>query len=149
MTLHKDYSAFIELLNAAKVEYLIVGAYALAIHGEPRNTGDIDFFISVKPENLGKIIRCLEEFGFPSGTFSVEDLERSEVVQVGFAPVRIDLLTTLSGIDFEQAWPNRIEREFGGLPVKLIGLQDFITNKEAVGRPQDLADAAKARELMQ
>jgi len=145
--LHKDYSEFLSLLNGTGARYLLVGAHALALYGHSRFTSDIDLFISSEPDNIRCVIGCLEAFGFSPGTFSPEDFAQSDVVQVGFAPVRIDLLTALSGVAFDDAWPVRREMDADGLKLTVISPTHLIQNKRAVGRPQDLADIAALEKL--
>jgi len=144
MKVEKDFVEFIELLNKHKVKYLVVGAYALAYYAEPRNTGDIDFFVKNNRYNAKKIIQVLKEFG--DLKISINDfIKENNVVQLGFPPVRIDLLTTLSGLNFNEAYKRKNEVKLGNQKVFFLAKESLITNKEATGRKQDLADVEKLR----
>ena len=137
----KDFKEFIELLNKNDVKYLIVGGYALAFHGYPRYTKDIDFWIWINKENAEKIVKTLTEFGFSSLDFKEEDfLTAGYVVQLGQPPGRIDLLTSVTGLEFEDCYASRVKAVIQGLDVNFINLENFKKNKKAVGRHQDLAD---------
>lgn len=143
MRLPSDLREFVALLNSHKVEYLIVGAYALGFWGKPRYTGDLDVLIRPSPENASLVQQMLIEFGFGSLGVSPEDLiQEQQVIQLGFPPQRIDLLTSLSGVSFEEAWTTREPGFLDGLPVYFIGRESFVKNKRATGRPQDAADLA-------
>ena len=143
MNLQKDLREFIELLNSKRVEYVVVGAHALAFHGHPRYTGDLDIFLRVSTENAEKIIGTLTAFGFTDMELSEQDfLVDDNVIQLGVPPNRIDLLMSLTGISFEEVWENRASAKFGSVPVSVISREHLIVNKRAVGRPQDLADIA-------
>ena len=144
MQLDKDFKEFVSLLNAHKVQYLIVGGYAVAAHGLPRYTGDFDTWVWLSQQNAQKVVDVLEAFGFGGLGLSVEDFSREDsVVQLGYPPHRIDLLTTLTGLTFEDAWSHRLEVDIDGEIVGFIGREDLISNKRAVGRPQDLADVSR------
>jgi len=120
---------------------MIVGAYALAIHGRPRATGDLDIWVEPTPENAARVMDALAAFGAPMDQISEADFATPGVTyQMGVAPGRIDVLTDVSGLRFEQAWAGRIERRFGELTVPIIGRDDFIRNKRATGRAKDLGD---------
>jgi len=139
--LNKDFKEFVELLESTGVEYLIVGGFALAAHGHPRFTGYLDVWIRPSADNIDRALRVLERFGFASLGLKRSDFETpGAMVQLGYAPFRIDVLTQLSGVEFDACYPRRVEAEFSGLRLPFIGLEDFRTNKRAVGRPQDLAD---------
>jgi hypothetical protein len=141
MNLQKDLKEFIELLNALDVHFLIVGAFAMAHHGYPRYTGDIDLFVERTTENAERILTALRQFGFGDVGLAIEDfVNKDRVVQLGVAPNRIDLLTFLSGVSFEEAWSSREWGEIGGLKVPFISRDLLKQNKLACGRPQDLAD---------
>ena len=135
---------FVDLLHAfiaRDVRFLIVGAYALGAHGRPRATGDLDVWIDPTPDNAGRVMQALADFGAPPGQVSADDFSRPGVVfQMGLPPRRIDLLTALTGLTFAEAWPNRLRSEFGPVPADFIGRDDFIRNKRATGRPRDLGD---------
>ncbi|MBI1319367.1 MAG: hypothetical protein GC168_10545 [Candidatus Hydrogenedens sp.] len=146
-TLHRDYSEFLSLLNGVSVRYLLVGAHALALYGHSRYTADIDLFVARDADNIARVVACLEAFGFPPGTFSPDNFAGSDVIQVGYAPVRIDLLTALSGVQFDACWERRREFVLDGLDVSAIAPEDLIANKRATGRPQDLADVSALEDL--
>jgi len=139
--LNSDYRDILSALSEAKAEFLVVGAYALASHGLVRATSDIDIWVHPSEENADRVLRALEAFGAPS-----EQLDRAaftsqdQVVQIGVAPVRIDLLTGLSGLTFPGAWERRVQVELEGLTIPVLSLPDLATNKRATGRPHDLAD---------
>lgn len=146
MNLQKDIREFVELLLSRKVEFLLVGGYALAFHGAARFTEDIDFLVLVSPENAGKLADLIEDFGFGELGLSKEDfLDPDQVIQLGRAPHRIDLLTGISGVGWDEAWASRIEVNFDGFLIPVIGKSALETNKQATGRPQDLADLARLR----
>ena len=143
MNLQKDLKEFVASLNAKRVEFLVVGAHALAYHGHPRFTGDLDIALARSEENAVKVIEALHDFGFSDLSISLDDFQQEDrIVQLGVAPNRIDLHTSLSGITFEEAWADRIEAQLGDLPVHMISRSHLIANKRATGRPQDLADIA-------
>jgi hypothetical protein len=120
---------------------VIVGAYALAFHGHPRYTGDIDILVGAAPENASRLEEVLREFGFGEAGLSARDfLEPEQVIQLGRAPNRIDLLTSITGVSFEEAWANRVPAELDGIPVSFIGRELLIRNKRATERVQDHAD---------
>ena len=141
MKLHKDSREFIALLNSHRVDYVIVGAFALAFHGRPRHTGDLDILVRSSSENAARIEKALEAFGFGSAGLAAADfLVPNQIVQLGRPPHRIDLLTSLSGVEFAEIWESRIESDFDGLPVAFIGLDPFVKNKRATNRARDRAD---------
>ena len=141
MPLQRDLREFIESLNSRHVEYLIVGAFALAFHGVPRATGDIDILVRSSPENAARVEEALVAFGFTSLGLSAADFMRpDQVVQLGHPPNRIDLLTSISGVTFEEAWSTRVDDQLHGIPVRFIGREALIRNKRATGRTQDKAD---------
>ncbi len=143
MFLNKDYREMLTALNDAGAEYLIVGAYALAVHGNVRATGDIDIWVRPTPENAPKVWQALEVFKAPRSNLSPEDLCDPDVVyQVGVIPFRIDFLTSIDGVTFDEAWANRRDATFDGVPIMAIGRDDLLRNKRASGRPKDLADVA-------
>jgi hypothetical protein len=140
--LSKDFKEFIELLNEHKVRYLVVGGYAVAFHGHPRYTKDLDVWIDLSPENADNIIKALEKFGFGSLGLKPEDfLESNQIVQLGNPPNRIDILTTLKQLKFEDCYTARVEVEIQDVKINFIDLENLKQNKRATGRPQDLADA--------
>jgi hypothetical protein len=129
-------------LNDASAEYLVVGAYAMAAHGCPRATGDIDFWIRCTMENAQRVLIALKVFGAPMSQIDARDLSTPDLVfQIGVAPQRIDILTSISGVEFDEAWPNRLVADLDGLSANVIGLQELLRNKLAAGRPKDLLDA--------
>ena len=139
--LSSDLCEFIRLLAKEGVEYLIVGAWAVAFHGRPRYTGDLDLFVRRDAANADRLTRVLEQFGFGSVGLSREDfLKEDFVVQLGVEPNRLDLLTGISGVTFEEAWRTRVAGTLHGLPVWFINRDLLIQNKRASGRDQDLAD---------
>jgi hypothetical protein len=135
---------FVDLLRAfvdADVRFMIVGAYALAVHGRPRATGDLDVWIDATPQNAPRVMKALAAFGAPMGEITEVDFARPGVVyQLGVPPGRIDILTELTGLTFEQAWRDRIRRPFGELEVDFIDRVSFLRNKRATGRLKDLSD---------
>lgn len=135
---------FVDLLRAfadADVRFLIVGAYALAIHGRPRATGDLDVWVETTPANAARVVQALAAFGAPLSSVTEADFATpGAVYQIGVAPGRIDILTDLTGLTFTDAWPGRLRRKFGDIDVDFIGREAFIRNKRATGRPKDLGD---------
>ena len=139
--LNQDFKEFIELLNAAEVRYLVVGGYAVALHGYPRYTKDIDIWIERSTQNAERLLSALERFGFGSLGLTVADfLEPDQVIQLGYPPRRIDLLTSLSGVSFEPCYAARVEVTLDGVTVPFISLEHLKMNKRASGRYRDLAD---------
>ena len=139
--LTKDFKEFAELLNSNSVEYLIVGGYALAAYGHPRYTGDLDLWIGCDPGNAARLLKALEQFGFGSLGISQADLTAPErVIQLGFPPHRIDLLTSIDGVEFSRALARKATVDVDGVRLHFISLEDFKRNKRATGRHQDLAD---------
>jgi len=139
--INKDFKEFIELLNKNKVKYLVVGGYALAFHGYPRYTKDIDFWVWINKENAKNIIKTLRDFGFSSLDLSEEDfLTPGYVVQLGRPPARIDILTSVTGLEFEECYKSKVRIEITGSEIDFLDLESFKKNKKAVGRYQDLAD---------
>jgi len=144
MVLNPDFREFIESLNVNGVRYLVVGGYAVALHGHPRYTQDIDVWIQRDEENAARLIRALADFGFGSLELGVEDfLVPDQIVQLGYAPNRIDILTTLPGVEFKPCYASRVEVQLAELPVNFIDLESLKQNKRASGRHQDLADLEK------
>ncbi len=141
MELYPDFKELLTLFIGKKIDFLIIGGYALALHGYPRFTGDLDIFINNSRDNVSKIVQALDEFGFGSLGLTAEDfLQRETVIQLGVAPVRVDLLTSLSGLSWNEADSNKVIREMNGLMIPFISKSDLIQNKKASGRLQDLAD---------
>lgn len=142
----QDFIDFIELLNQHSVEYMVVGAHALAFHGRPRHTGDLDIWIKPSKQNAAKLVIVLNDFGFSSlGLTESDFLKENYVTQLGYPPLRIDILNTISGVEFDDAYANKIEGEVDGLDVNFINVSEFIKNKEASGRPKDLSDIASLK----
>jgi hypothetical protein len=139
--MNQDFVDLLRALCAHDVRFLVVGAYALAVHGRPRATGDLDVWVDASPGNAPKVMRALVEFGAPLHDVSTADFSRPGIVfQMGLPPGRIDVLTTLSGLTFDEAWPDRVTATFGDVAVSVIGRDAFIRNKRATGRAKDLGD---------
>ena len=146
MHLNKDLREFIELLNTNKVEYLIVGAFAVAWHGYTRFTANINFFIRSTSTNADTVVATLGDFGFAGLKVTRDDLNRpGQVIQLGAKPNRIGLITSIAGVEFEQAWTGREVGTIDGIPVPFIGIKELIVNKESIGRFKDLGDAEELR----
>ena len=140
--LSKDFKEFIELLNENDVRYLVVGGYAVALHGHPRYTKDLDVWIELSPDNAIKILAALKDFGFGSLDLKPDDfLESNQIIQLGYPPHRIDILTTLTDLKFEDCYKAKVKVEIQGLHIDFIDIENLKKNKRATGRPQDLADA--------
>lgn len=141
MILYQDYKEFLELLNKNNVEYLVVGAYALGFHGHPRYTGDLDIWVKVSEENTKNIVKTLSDFGVQSLGYKEKDfLDENTVIQIGVSPLRIDLLMSISGVVFEEAFKNKEVINLDGIDVFYLHKNDFKSNKRASGRLKDLAD---------
>ena len=142
--LNKDLREFVELLVAHEVEFVVVGAYALAFHGHPRYTQDIDFFVRSSQGNAEKLEKLIRDFGFASTGLKATDFyDPDVVVQLGHEPNRIDLITRIDGVSFDEVWEHKVPGDLGGTAVWFIALDDYLKNKRAAGRPKDLADAAE------
>ena len=136
-----DFKEFIELLNKNQIEYLVVGGYAVGIHGYPRYTGDIDIWINISDETANKMVLILDEFGFGSYELKKEDfLKADNVIQLGYPPLRIDIIMSIDGVSFEESYPKRIEKEIDGLRINFIGFDELIKNKKTSGRDKDIID---------
>jgi len=139
--LSKDLQEFIRLLNTEKVEYLVVGAWAVAFHGRPRYTGDVDVFLRRDPANAELMMRVIDAFGFGNTGIEREDfLKEDFVIQLGVEPNRIDLLTGISGVEFGEAWEQRVAGLLSGLEINFISRRLLIRNKQAASRDKDLGD---------
>lgn len=139
--MNRDFVELILAFNDAEVAYLVVGAHALAAHGHVRATKDLDVWVRPDPANATRVYRALAAFGAPLSDLTEEDLAApGTIFQIGVAPVRIDVLTSIDGVRFEEAWPARVQTTFGGAPVAVLSREHLIQNKRASGRLQDLAD---------
>ncbi len=139
--LNEDFKEFVALLTSNRVDYLIVGAYALAAYGHPRYTGDLDFWIGTDPANARRLLAALDQFGFGALGIGLEDLTTpNRVIQLGYPPRRIDLLTSIDGVAFAPSFERRFVVALDGQSLNFIALEDFKTNKRASGRHKDLAD---------
>lgn len=149
MILEKDFEDFVKLLNMHKVSYMVVGGYALALHGKPRHTGDLDIWIDVSEENASKLMMVLKEFGMGLPGLTKEDfLKPGFISQIGYPPLRIDILNSKDGISFSEATIGmQIIHLDDDLAINYIGLDDFLVNKQASGRKQDLADIREIKKL--
>ncbi|MCK4413088.1 MAG: nucleotidyltransferase [Candidatus Eisenbacteria sp.] len=142
--LNPDYRDILSAFSDKGVEYMLVGAYALAAHGLPRATGDLDLWVRATPENAHRLWLALAEFGAPLDRVAEDDLQTADIVlQIGIAPCRIDILTSIDGVEFDDAWPRRSTVEIEGIRVGVIGRDDLIRNKRVAGRPQDVADISR------
>jgi len=148
MRLEKDFKEFIESLNKNSVRYLIIGNFALSYYSEPRYTKDIGILVDSTASNADRLMTAIREFGFSDIELGSRDfLEPDQVIQLGIAPLRIDLLTSLKGIPFADAWDRRTTGQYGDIPAFYISKQDLIDHKKLVGRKQDLADIEKLTKL--
>jgi len=141
MRIEKDFKEFIALLNENKVKYLIVGGFAFTFYVEPRYTKDIDILIDASEENSKKVIDALTAFGFGNIGLKEEDFQKpDQIIQLGYAPVRIDIITSIAGVTFDSAWKNKVEGKYGDIPCFFISKEDLILNKQKAARPQDITD---------
>ena len=139
--LSRDFREFIESLNASNVRYLVVGGYAVALHGYPRYTKDLDIWVEPSVPNAQNVLNALFNFGFGSLDITTADFtEEDNIIQLGYPPNRIDLITSLKGLDFVACYPYRVKVEIQGVLIQFIDLENLKINKKALGRPQDLAD---------
>ncbi|MBU0572876.1 MAG: nucleotidyl transferase AbiEii/AbiGii toxin family protein [Candidatus Margulisbacteria bacterium] len=142
----RDYEELLKLFNKNKVKYCIVGAFALAFYSIPRYTKDIDLLVEPSPANAKKILKALNEFGFGSLKLKVEDFSLTgKVIQLGYEPLRIDLLTSIDGCSFDKVWKHRKKGTYGKVRVNFIGISELKKNKKATGRPQDIIDLKKIK----
>jgi hypothetical protein len=140
--MERDFRDMLVALSDEKVEYLVVGAHAMAVHGCPRATHDIDFWVRPSPENAKRVLRALAIFGAPLQSVVAQDFENpGTIFQIGLPPLRIDVITSIDGVTFDEAWPNRLEVEMDGLAAIVIGHDELLKNKKATGRPKDVSDA--------
>ena len=146
MPLNSDLREFVALLNSKEVEYLVVGAYAVAFYGYPRYTADLDLLLNPTAENAARVLQVLTDFGIERLKVTSTDLQTPhKVIQLGVQPNRIDLLTSISGVGFPEAWESKVDGDLQGIPTRYIGRDQLIRNKEATGRVHDLGDAEKLR----
>lgn len=141
MKVEKDYEEFLSLLNKHNVKYCVIGAFAVAFYAKPRYTKDIDILIEPSKDNAQKILNAIGEFGFRELDVSTEDLtQEGNILQLGYEPLRIDLLNKLEGFEFQDIWKNRVTGDYGSEKVCFIGLDELIKNKKMSGRPSDKID---------
>jgi hypothetical protein len=141
MEICRDFQELLALFNVHSVEYVVVGSYAMAAHGVPRYTADIDLLINPTPANAAKVIAAINAFGFASlGLADTDFATPGQVVQLGMPPVRIDILTEIEGVSWEQVNQGKITGDYGGVPVRFIGRREFVANKRATGRQKDKGD---------
>ena len=147
----RDYEEFIAALNTQGARYLVVGAHAVAFHARPRATKDLDVFVEATPENAKKVLAAMQAFfGGADLGYTIEDLASPRwIIQLGVAPVRIDLLTQIAGCEFGDVWPRRIQSRFGSVDANYLGIDDLIAAKEAADRPQDRADVRVLRKAIE
>jgi hypothetical protein len=139
--LEPDFRDMLSAFNEARVEYLVVGAFALAGHGLPRATGDLDFWVRATPENAVRVMQAVASFGAPAGIATAQDFATPDiVVQIGIEPLRIDILTSISGVDFNEAYAARLSAVVDGVSLPILGVEHLIQNKRASGRKKDLLD---------
>jgi hypothetical protein len=144
MKVSQDFEELFGLLNKNQVKYLVVGGYAYAVHVEPRFTKDLDLFVRRERANAENIITTLKEFGFGSLNLKTRDfLEPDQIIQLGHPPLRVDILTSISGVEFEEAWQNKITGKYGNHDVYFIGKKELKKNKKASGRESDQEDLKK------
>lgn len=147
MKLPRDWSELIGLLCLRRVRFLVVGAHAVAVAGRPRATQDLDLLVEPTPSNAKRLAKALAEFGFPELASAVDELAQPDrMLSLGRPPLRIDIMTSISGVSFEQAWQGRVRARFGERTVGFLGRAELIANKRASGRPKDLLDIALLEE---
>jgi predicted nucleotidyltransferase len=141
IVLPPDFKEFLNLLKLKNIRYLLIGGYAVAYHGYPRTTNDMDIWIAIEPETAEKMVEALKEFGFDIPELSKElFLKENNIIRMGIAPIRIEILTTISGVKFEDCFHQRIVDDIDGIEVDIIGLEQLKINKKASGRHKDLDD---------
>lgn len=146
MVLDPDFKEFFQLLNKNNVKYLVIGGFAVAFHGYPRYTKDIDIWLRIDPDNATNVVKTLDDFGFQSLGLTKDDfLESETIIQLGYPPNRIDLMTTATGVDFDECYQSKIDEEIDGVRIPFIDLDNLKMNKKAAGRTQDLADIDNLR----
>lgn len=140
-SLPKDFKDFLKLLNYHEIKYLLIGGFAVGYHGYPRSTGDMDIWADITEHNARNLVSVLKEFGFDLPEIRKElFLQKDKILRMGNEPIRIELLTTISGVDFQTCYSNRIEDKIDGIPVKIINLENLKSNKKSTGRYKDLDD---------
>lgn len=148
MNIEKDFEDFVRLLNDHQVNYMIVGGYALAFHGKPRHTGDLDIWIAVSNDNANKMEQVIKDFGMASlGLQKSDFLEAGLITQIGYPPLRIDILNEIDGVSFDEAYQNKAIIDIDDLLINYIGLDDLIKNKISSGRHQDISDVVALRKI--
>jgi|SRR6185436_21028653 len=146
----KDFIDFIDCLNKCNVEYMVVGGYAVGFHGLPRATGDLDVWIKISETNANNMMKVVEMYPVPKGIFSKEFFLSNKPLHGGFfgkAPYRIDILTDIEGVKFEECFPNALHTVFEGIKIVYISYKDLIKNKQASARPQDIADISRLEKI--
>ena len=139
--LPRDFKEFLQLLNSKEVDYLLVGGYAVSYHGYPRATGDMDIWIAIHPRNAGKVVEALKEFGFGLPNLSQDlFLEEERIIRMGMPPFRIEVFTTISGVDFDKCYARRVTDIVDDVEIKFISLEDLKLNKQTSNRPKDVND---------
>ncbi|MBI3074362.1 MAG: hypothetical protein HYY84_19805 [Deltaproteobacteria bacterium] len=145
--MNRDFVEMLQALNDARADYLIVGAHALAAHGRPRATGDLDIWVRPTPENAARVFQALAAFGAPLGGVDIETFSTPDnIFQIGVVPCRIDIITSIDGVEFDDAWPRKLDVDVSGVKVSILGREDLVRNKKAAARPKDLADLAALEE---
>ena len=147
MILLPDFKEFLKLLNENDVRYLLIGGYAVGYHGYPRATEDMDIWVAIHPENAAKIIFALKAFGLDDPTLKPElFLQKPKIIRMGFPPLRLEITTSISGVEFDECYQTRIVDKMDGVEVNLINLENLKKNKKASGRPKDLVDLKKLQQ---
>lgn len=146
MPVNQDFRDLFSILNDERVEYLVAGAHAVIFHAEPRYTKDLDIWVNPTPENAARVYKALTRFGAPLHDVTAQDFCAKDLVyQIGVAPNRIDIMMGLAGVDFDEAWTDRVASSYGGVPINVMGRSTLFKAKKAAGRPQDLLDLEKLR----
>ena len=149
-TLNADFRDMVQCLADEGAQFLMIGAYAVSFHGHPRTTGDMDLWVRPDPQNARKVWRALSKFGAPANALGIteQDLARENmVVQFGVPPRRIDLVTSISGVSFDEGWQSRVEVTWSGRRIAFLGLDALLANKRATGRPKDLLDVTELERI--
>lgn len=142
--LNRNFEDFLRLLNGQGVEYLVIGDYAVAVHGYVRATGDLDIFVELSEENVGRLMAALKDFGFDTTVVSREVLlTRGKIIRFGVPPLRLEIMNEISGVEFAACYEKRVTEQVGSITIPFIDLENLIKNKQASGRPKDLADVAE------